>query len=360
MSKFLVGQIRNFTSTIPYLHTTTDSFIDAIQAVTLPADVRLAEFDIEDFFNQGSFVDHQACAFQHVADEELQAALQETLGLALRHQYAHDKFNDLHYGITSGSGQGLVLSGDLADVTFHRKVEIEMCSKERLESFGILFYARFRDNMFVAGATPSGIGQWWKQMCKVAAPTYNITFEGISASCKKFLDVECFKGVGYDQHGVISIRPHMKPRHDLRYLAADSSHHPHTHSSWPAAYIQRLRQMSQNSREFDLAHNQFLRCLASDYAVQPAPKATYHSIRPRNSNKSNQATETRGVHRPLWVTVPYHPALLKVALPKRLSELGERWSCELEHVFKTSSVTRIAWSRSGPSVSEIIRTDHQI
>ena len=76
--------------------------------------------------------------------------LKPELLFLLTNQYVHSTITDNFYRCLTGSGMGLVFSGEVADAAFLASLEPLFLRRDRLATMGIKNYFRFKDDLLLA------------------------------------------------------------------------------------------------------------------------------------------------------------------------------------------------------------------
>ena len=360
MGKVIGKFIRQKLVQLPHLVNSTAELLNRVRALRLPEDCRMAEIDIKDYYNMGSTSQHVASAFTHLESGDLKSSLQDALGLILDTQFVEDRINSRTLRATTGSGQGLTLSGDVADSTAFEIFEKTFAAKESIHrEFNIFLYCRYRDNILVIAETHFSIGRFLSCLRRAGAGTYKFTLEGMSQYKLPVLDIEFYKPNNFGIFGKLGYRPRFKPAESVRYLADDSCHAESIHDCWPVMQLARLRRLSDNSEHFELARAEWQRRVATSFCSPLAlAKIATAPYVPRCMRLTGNGNGSPKKSSPFYVTIPYHPSFKYSGLQKYFAELSARWRHELEEI--GISRLAIAWRRSGQNIGSFLRKEFDV
>jgi hypothetical protein len=137
----------------PCIYGSTDAVLQDLARLNLPDDVVFSKVDIKGFFIRGRPNQLNQNAFLHIEADICFAASKRTLTLVLENQVVYSDVLDSYLSVSEGTGIGLQLSGDLADITFWRRVERSWLMRDSIRAhYGIYFYGRYRDDIFIISA----------------------------------------------------------------------------------------------------------------------------------------------------------------------------------------------------------------
>ena len=342
LERFLATQIKPFLTALPFLYFSGDSFVAALRAKSFPCNSRFMKIDVKDFFNKGSPDELSRNGFRHLEDINQREACTATVKELLWHQYVHSSVVGRSFLVQTGSGQGRVLSSDLADKNFFHLAEEGHVTDSNLENCNIYFYGRYRDDILIVftseapSVVESPAGGFYQRLVTRSRGTYDLTIE-IHSATVQFLDLVIYKGCDFNATGKLSYRPHVRKSTQRMYLSSDSCHSPSVLSTWPLGEADRLWRRSSTMRAYREARDTFVnRLLASRTGQIDEVKVL----------KPYSQCMLSGRHRPdakraLWLILPYHPAIPYRKLRKAASLVVERWFNPLRQIFGSEVVVKI-------------------
>ena len=131
---------------LPLILRDSDHLIKMIRGKRFPITSRVVQLDIEDFFMSGSHSDLANSCSSLVANEK-RKGFKNMLQVILRNQYVMLKKNaETAYYTRVGNGMGMC---EISNACFYDLVErCWACDKIVCARYGVLFYARFKDDSF--------------------------------------------------------------------------------------------------------------------------------------------------------------------------------------------------------------------
>ena len=138
--------------------------------------------------------------------------------------------------------------------------------------------------------------------------------------------------------------PHFKPKKCSRYLHSDSGHSHAVHRAWPRAELARFKRLSASSFQFGIASQIFKARHLSD--------RIYVNWHHRPNHHGRQRSHT------VWITVPYHPSLIAVGVPKAISQLSSKWFGHLPFQDGNCQV-RVSWALQQRGLGHFLRQEFQ-
>ena len=146
--------------------------------------------------------------FNDEGNQHLRTELKRTLRTLLYHQFV--RTGDAYYQVTLGSGQGLPLSGDLADHAFYEMIEHSFSGNDRVQQEqGIHFYGRFKDDILVI-ASGALVVRYLQRIIRVCKLIWSMTCASVSSFSCNYLDVTIFKPPNFMVNRRLAFKPYRK------------------------------------------------------------------------------------------------------------------------------------------------------
>ena len=125
--RFIASMLKPFLRRIPYLFSSTGSFLAAIQKTPIPSTARFFKLDVKDFYMSGA---HHAlvseCEKNVEGDILFKKGFSKLLRAILSSQairLTKDSAGPFVWRVVRGSGMGVLCSSDVSNTTFHHQVE---------------------------------------------------------------------------------------------------------------------------------------------------------------------------------------------------------------------------------------------
>ena len=325
---------------LPHLLRDTDDLLCKLRRHKIPHHHRIIKIDIKDYFMSGEH-DNLISNSSELIDPERRSCFKDLLRPILAHQYVRlDGDTDCAYRVVTGSGMGMLCSGEVSDAAFYSMAERRTVLLPHFRRrFQISFYGRFKDDIIlVCGARKEELRNLLEEM-RASAGEFRLQVESVSAHSAVMLDIELFKGPPFERTGVLSYRHYRKPTSIWRPLDCESYHCPSVHVSWPLAYVRRLRSRSSNPCEASRTINEFFKLYA---AVQR------RKLEPPKDHESSKDPSNSAKHRDSWLVLPFRSEWYYAHLQKALSHVVPS---SLSH-----TRVRVTWKNSGKHLIHELRT----
>ena len=129
----------------------------------------------------------------------------------------------------------------------------------------------------------------------------------------EFFDFQLFKGDRFQVEGRFDYRPVLRDKG--LFLPPDSAHQARVHTSWPVAYVKRLRSRSSSLQEFFLARDVFLQRLTLQCFPPLINKYILECTDFHKSYMSHSSPAQKQQHNGTiaYCVLPYHPVWRKLA-----------------------------------------------
>ena len=246
IGKFLSSVMREELGNVKHLYGSTEALLAAIDKTQFHGSPRLVKIDIEDFFLRGEPDLLVTNASGHVPPNDLKLALEDALKTILTTQYVHCNELDAVFQCLAGSGIGMTLSADLANLVFSQVVEKRTIMKSVFrQAFDVQFYGRYMDDIImVVGRKPSShknsLAGLMRILRKCCGGTYALKVEDISSSSVNFLDVNLMIPADFSVCPKLQWSLHRKATTQKVALHDSSFHDSRVHVSWPLAEMKRV------------------------------------------------------------------------------------------------------------------------
>jgi len=239
--------------------------------------------------------------------------------------------------VTRGAGMGLILGGDVADITFY-----ELCERnflllpEVVERFSIKMYCRYKDDGFlVLGGDLTTRVTLWKELSE-RARYFELKLDSLSRTRATMLDLEIFKGSGWRSTGYLDYSLHTKSTSQWVPLSPSSAHAATVHINWPAGQVKRIRNRCKgkaaSKKEVAKFKASYKKVTGLDLPIVKARK------KPGILNQ-----------KPSRIVLPWRPEWMKASIPRILHEINGEWERELVEagVPSGSEKVQVSWALGG-------------
>ena len=226
----------------------------------------------------------------------------DILDFLLLHQYVtSDVLPDVVWAVMEGSGQGLVMSGAIANSAFLQSNELAGPSLARsytLREHNCLYYRRYVDNLFAIFVDESSM-RGFLQLLSTRMVVYTGKVEDSNVDLDSVYNI-----VRTDTGAKIVSAPLLKL--SANFLSVLSSHPWSIHIAWPLAYISSIKERSSNTSIFRTHKKLFINALRSQgwplALLDHFNRETNYHVPLQHSNRSSSTKS-----RTLWCVLPYHP-----------------------------------------------------
>ena len=253
------------------------------------------------------------------------------------------------YQCLEGSGIGLQLSADLANLVFARAVESNSVLRECVRKrHGVQFYGRYMDDIImVVEKKPAGhhegVVGLLAAMRKLGGTIYELKVEEVSETSVSFLDVNLIIPDQFSSRPELQWSLHRKVTNQKVALHHASFHSTSIHRAWPLAEISRVIKRCSSYAIFlreRATHIRFFReSFLHPELIKQCAKVTPYT----------NSSEKKPHNRTTWIVLPYHPVLHLVT--RTLKSLSEEWTNILGH-FNLGDVS-VSWRNSARSVMQL-------
>lgn len=265
LAKFVQVILLQQSRTLGHLCESTNDLLEKIKHVELSSSdprPRVARFDVVNFFMEGSFEELSDGLFLDQPPQR-RSALQHAVQHLLVHQYVESPELQQCFQVLRGGGMGMMISGEISDLCYYRKVERSFaCVPSVQRRFGISSYLRYRDDVVVVYDSTPLFCQFLQLYRQKLAPTYQVTFEGVSFDSIPMLDLSLGRIGRWRSTGRMGYEPYFKPTSRPIPLAICSGHHPKVHS-WPHGYLHAIASHSSSHGGFLAAREYIVNRYAS-------------------------------------------------------------------------------------------------
>ena len=250
----MMSKIQPRLSQLPHLVINSADFMRKTENLRLPHVCRFMKLDIKDFYMSGSHEDLVTYSSLCV-DQEVRSDYTILSKAILASQYVSCSGKDI-YRVKSGAGMGMLAPGHVADSAFYSMVEAPfVLTTSTRRKFGLFFYARFKDDIFIIFDASSGVEKMRDFVCefrKRSGP-FILKMESVSRHGCQMLDL--FVSVGPSGRLMFSL--FSKPTSIWQPLSLESCHPLSIHMHWPISQCNRIAERFSCSRQSCLAVSQF-------------------------------------------------------------------------------------------------------
>ena len=301
--------------------------------VSVPHNARFLKLDIEEFYMSGSHTDLVAQALRSLdaVTGNLKRGFQKVTQAVLSSQAIRlrdDSAGPFVWRVVRGSGMGLLCSSEISNTAFMHRVEKGWIdSLGVIKKFGLVFYGRYEDDIFVITTANDDDVSLFLRIINSRARFFSVKLESISTDSCDVLDVHFFKGERWRHSFKLDYKVYTKPTSHWQPLALSSGHHPSTHFAWPRAMISRYRHMSSHRSLADQDISVFLSSLSQRCGFNVCSHFHSSVLEPDSALRLHTRLSSSQDHDIVfpWVVIPYRPEWLKARLAKVLNTAAAKW-----------------------------------
>ncbi len=353
--RLVASTLREVLSRYQHILKDSDQLVKQLRHLRFPPSAKIIKFDIKDFFMSGRHSRLVAACTTH-APENFKGEFAELLTVILSNQFVALKcekqpdappiYTEVRR-VLSGSGMGLLCSGEVSDVAFLDMVEIPMMlhSREANAKRGILYYGRFKDDAIML------VDSSWDERASLCAELqervdfFQLVFE-VSSFDATMLDV-CLMRVAVGSECKFEFKTHTKVTNQWQPLSNTSMHPSHVHLSWPRAMIQRFHTKCTKKSDAMEAEAQFIQRLQE--------RCPTHASRTRQSLSSMTTLRVREKEISAFI-LPYRYAWTLASIPKILSREFQSWAASSKLLAPLVPRPRLSWKLGGRHLGRIFAT----
>ena len=359
LSHQIVKQCRPTLESLNHIVKNSQSALHAIKSVPVSSEDYLLRLDLKDFYMSGHHHDFVESVKSTASKQNVKEALNSAMWFLLYHQYVQSPFLPGRvWKVQHGSGQGLIHSGDVTDLTYYCVVEKNLITPESLNLHAIKLYIRFRDDIFIIASESTKMWTFAKKLQRQGVKHgFKIKLESYSKQSAVMLDFEVFKGLSWKSTNKLDHKVHWKADSLLGPpLASSSAHAPHVHIAWPKAECSRLAMLSSTPTLFYEAREVLIQRI--DPTNNSFLTALLRSCRYQRHQKQPKANKPCQQNRIIRLVLPFHPVVQHAGIKRLLNTFqeAEMWSlvqCAFGHQPQIS--LDIAWKYECPSLMRIVR-----
>ena len=316
---------------MPHLIKNSNDFMSKLSCVKLPVNFRFLKLDIKEFYMSGS---HPLLSSKSAlaVDPSLREDYCLLASAVLNSQHVtHDSGV---YRVLSGAGMGLAASGHVADATFYHHAEKDFVLEPSIRTtYGLFFYARFKDDIFLVFETPDddiSVIRKFLVDFKAKCDPFVISMDSISRRCCQMLDL-CVS-VGADRFPVFSL--FTKPTSIWQPLGVESCHHPSIHLHWPINQCRRIRERFSDPDAGIQAVDEFCAAYraATNVDIQPAQPKPNHGVLAS------------------WFIIPFDFVMMSAGIQKAFDSVRVPLGA-----LGSFSRVKVSWSLCGPHLMHLLR-----
>ena len=350
ISRWLVAEIRGKLECIQnHIISNAKGALERIQSMEFCPGDRLIKLDMKDFYYSGSTEELIVDVLSMWDSEDKRNPLRrEAMELLLHNQLVCGKHfpEEGCFRVLTGSGMGLVHSGDVADSAFHQRVERWMMLPAIVRKYEVRGYVRFKDDALLV-INSCRLPQMLSTM-KAKSRYFKIIIEKVATSWVNFLE---FKVHAVPDQQCLRVEYAFKEMPSVP-LSCTSMHNKCVHRGWPRMLVKNIWQYSSNKNEAREKVEQ-LKCRLASSNTQIIWPSLDSVIRP-------SAVRVREPQiPPVWWPISYHP-LLKLHLNRALTEYNKRYAASIDEITrvllsKPYIGVKIAWKSAAPRLEYRVR-----
>ena len=265
LSRWVNLQFSGVLSNFKHLVFSTESFLHVVNRSVFPEDTEILHFDLDDFFMAGQEA-HLTRHASLMANRSHRSVVRSVLAFLLNNHFVSSSFRPGQvYRVKSGSGQGMIHSGSVANAAFLHACELSgpgLARRKFATDWGVVLYLRYIDNLifFVKRGRAQPLLEYLSS--GILSP-YAGKLEEMSEVGVSWLDLYVFKGSDFGLTGRFSYRPVLKSKG--RLLNHESQHHVRVHLNWPTAYLRKLWGLSSSLALFQEVKHEFLQRMKANF-----------------------------------------------------------------------------------------------
>ena len=346
ISRWLVAEIRGRMSELQsHIISNASAGLSRIRGMCFLEDDHMIKIDLKDFYYSGSADEliEDVMSMWELADPRNKLR-RESMQLLLHNQLVKGKVYPAEgcYRVQTGSGMGLIHSGDIADAALLMRMERWLTKPQVSHAYNIRGYVRFKDDALLVVNKSKMI-----PLCstlKAKARYFNIIYEKVSSVSVNFLEF-----LIYHENNKLKAEYVFKDRPCIP-LSMDSMHNRCVHRGWPRMIVRNIWKYSENEEIAKRKIEELRTRLASSYTRILWPSAA-----------SAITVVKKEVCRPpaIWWPISFHP-LLKIHLNKALASHSKRYASSMSEISCILTGTeyagvKIAWKSGQPRLEFKVR-----
>ena len=348
LSKWVARQIQSILCQHPHILRNSADFVQKISLIPAESHHYFVKLDLKDFYMSGSCMDLTNDVVGIFPRGPRKSIIEACVIFLLDSQFIQSKAIPGLFKVETGTGMGLIASGDLADAAFYHRVEAPFATAAHIHDlYGIIAYFRFKHDIFIIGSVRSNTREFIWEMQRRAG-YFTIELDTINSTQIRYLELLVTKGV-LSQRFLVT--PTWKPTSLGIPLCTTSTHPFSTHRSWPISMIKRLGPIS-STRDGALGAK---RVLVDRFRAFFAPSALVdmlESTTPSSKQKSSFVSIPREGH-VKWFLWGYHPATCGIVASAFKSFLKSARGKLIDLAFGKHVEIKMAWYRTLPNIAEI-------
>lgn len=226
---------------LPHIQKDSMAMKQFIQATpALSSEAELCTIDLKDFYLSGTASELARDLMTHLPwDQHSKDLMHQAVYMVLTHQYVHVPAQPYVYKCAKGSGIGLSHSAGITNLVFSYIVESRFLA--HLASRSIKCYARYHDDIFVAGINRQAIADFVAEFERsLKYFKYKVT-----AASSHSVDILDLTVTLHGSTGRLVAHPSLNKT--PLPLCPSSSHASRTHEAWPKAVVSRIAALSEGA-----------------------------------------------------------------------------------------------------------------
>lgn len=336
--RWVAGLLKPLLRGTPYLFASSKAMASKVASIPVPGNARFWKLDVEEFYMSGLHGDLVLQATRSLSETSsatMKKGFQKMLRAILSSQVLRlreDSSGPYFWRVVKGSGMGTLCSSEVSNTAFLHRVERRWIdSPGVINRFGLIFYGRYEDDIFVISTASDDDLALFIRIMNSRAKFFNVKVESVTVDSCDVLDITFHKGERWRHCGKLDYRVYTKPTSHWQPLAHSSGHPPATHSAWPRAMIQRYFALSSNSTVARLNSASFISALRHRcgpfadhfHALTTSIRPDGHSVN-RERALARRSSQVYDISFP-WVIIPYRPQWLKARIAYLLNLVASRW-----------------------------------
>ena len=263
-------------------------FINKIESLHPKKDCLLVTFDCTSMYTNMEFEEFVLSvgrAYENALAEDYKIKLPDKeiivslLSLLLNSNYF--EFNKRYFQQQIGVSMGSKCSPSICDIRAYEVIN-DILNKFKFKN-DIVFFGRFRDDaVLVFHSSRDRVIEFFK-IANAHHPLLKFTFD-ISDSEMTFLDTTVYKGVRFDNIGILDIRSHFKSTNTYQYLHRTSLHDPKVFAGFIKGETIRHRRNNSDAENLEKTINNFkIQLLERGYAENEIDQGVQSALRNERS-----------------------------------------------------------------------------
>ena len=315
--RYVSHLLRQHLVQIPHLVKDSFQFLRALRHKSFTRHASIVKIDIKEYYMSGSheMLIHQSSRFFQGHQKHMYVA---ALTFILENQFVEVPGFDILWQVVSGSGMGMICSGEVSDAAFYFPAESShLSNRSFVESVGLVAYFRFKDDIIAFLDGPNNNPDLFFATLSRESSPFTLELESVAPSEVAFLDVFLSKR---PETSKFSYWVHEKRTSQWTPLGEDSLHAPSVHRAWPVAMARRFFRLCSSPSLAQQHVSRFVGRLRAAGASSPILHAVAQARHPTINTPRDKLGDA------IYLVVPFFRQWQQAGLPRVLRRLNMRWS----------------------------------